>query len=207
MVCVCPGDNAGKTHDRVQRNLKCRRLDRCRIPRHSDVDLRKHLQLVPLPEDGAPVTLARKRYKVLLLLRGRESTREELVTLDGQVVHLWLRERLLLALALDLIDGDLGAPLERPLTHGKEAPSERERQEIDLIGVFRAWNEGLVPLIQTVDDHVVPGNVDKVLLLVHVQRAVKASVAAEDKLGCHGDTLHAHVRLGHMCLYEMCVSI
>ena len=188
----------------MQRYLKCRRLNRRRIAHFPKLYLRKDLQLVPLPKDGAPVAISRKRYKVLLLLRRRECAREELVALDGQIVHLWLGQRLLLALALDLVDGDLGAPLKRPLAHGKEATSERECQEVDLVDVFRARDESLVTLIQTVDYHVVPSNVDKVFLFVHIQRAVNATVAAEDKFGCHGDTLHAHVSLSHMFVCMKC---
>ena len=74
----------------------------------------------------------------------------------------------------------------------------RKRYEINGIGVLRTWDKLLRALIQVVDDDVVSSDVDKLLLLVHVQAVVELPINSEDKFGCNGYALHAHIRLNHL---------
>ena len=84
---------------------------------------------------------------MLLLQRRREGAREELFALDGEVIHLWLRQRLSLLAILDLVDGDLGAAFLSLLAVGNVTARKRERYEINLVHVLRAWNKLLLALI------------------------------------------------------------
>ena len=84
---------------------------------------------------------------MLLLQRRREGAREELFALDGEIIHLWLRQSLSLLAILDLVDGDLGAAFRSLLAVGNVTARSRKRYEIDLIHVIRARNKLLLALI------------------------------------------------------------
>lgn len=84
-------------------------MEGLRLDRVHDVqiDLREHLELVPLPQNGAPIRLTAQRDQVLLFRRRGKGTAEELSTFDRDVFHVRLRQRLPLLLRLHLVDGDL----------------------------------------------------------------------------------------------------
>ena len=78
-------------------------------------------------------------------------------------------------------------------TGGDITAGRRKRYEINGIGVLRTWDELLCALIQVVYDDIVSSDVDKLLLLVHVQAVVELPINSEDKFGCNGYALHAHI--------------
>ena len=78
-------------------------------------------------------------------------------------------------------------------TVGDITARRRYRYEINGIGVLRTWDKLLCALIQVVHDDIVSSDVDKLLLLMHVQAIVELAIDSEDKFGCNGYALHAHI--------------
>ena len=158
---------------------------------------REHLELVPLPNNDAPVVLAAERDQVLLLSGGREGTGKEFFTVEREVLHLGLWQRLSLFLRDHFIDRDLSPDADAFLANGDVASGRRQRDEVDLIGVGRTWNEDLEVIFKVVNDDIVASHVDQLFLFVHHEAVVELTVHTKDELRRDSYRLHAEVCSDH----------